>query len=144
MVTCALFLAYAVLMLTTRFFDPKQNRESSKKKRTIYSALVFSTVKMSVVIAIVIVAAQATQYPLSDLLWLTGLRFNWRTIGSGIIAALGFALIYIGWHALSARISAPRAGESIPSNGLIESLPSRLPTLALMFGSIGVKSLHST
>lgn len=139
MITCAILVAYALLILATILVDPKQKRAVARKQRTIYFTLALSTVKMSIAIAVVIAVVLIARRPWAAFPALAGLKLDWRAAAAGLIAALGFVVLYISWHMVRERITTQPGGNN-RSEGLIASLPSRLPALIMVFGLISVEA----
>ena len=138
--TIAILSAYVVLLFISIFFDPKKTTIQSGKRYSIYQMLVFSTVKMLIAIAIVIIVAVIINFPVASILGVSSFLMNWQAIGQGLIAVLGFVLIYIVWQLLSTRFSSRTTKTESREKGMISLLPNRWLPLIGTFAIISFEA----
>ncbi|MBE0433170.1 CPBP family intramembrane metalloprotease [candidate division WOR-3 bacterium] len=138
MLTVAIAGAYVLLILISLFLDPK--RRGGTQGYFIYKALLFSTLKMLIVIGLVVVFAILGRKELAQVLGLSGFIMNWQGLGFGVLAAVGFVAIYVFWKVIASRFKTERGETANSGSRLVESLPRHwLP----LIGTFGVISLEA-
>jgi len=138
-ITLTIFIAYAGLMVLSLILDPKRKKIRSRVKGSILYMLLFSTFKMLFAIAIVIAVILASRTNLSRAVGFSGFSFSPQSIGYGVIAAIGFVVIYVLWQAFISRFSKGTQSEESAS-GIIDMLPRRWLPLIIVFVAISLEA----
>jgi membrane protease YdiL (CAAX protease family) len=138
-ITLAIFIAYAALIALSLILDPKKRRAQPGAKRSIFRVLLFSTCKMLLAIAIVIVACLVSRINLLCTLGFSGLLLNWQGLGFGIVAAVGFVMIYLLWQVSVSRVFKKSQADENKSD-LIDLLPKQWLPLVSVFLIISLEA----
>lgn len=138
-ITLAIFIAYVVLIVLSLILDPKRRRVRPGGRRSIFRVLLFSTFKMLLVIGIIIVLSLVSRTNLSSVLGFSGFSVSWQGVGFGVIAAIGFILIYLFWQVIVSRFSKKIQSDEDKS-GLIALLPRQWLPLVGIFLIISLEA----
>jgi len=137
--TLTIFIAYVVLIVLSLILDPKRKKTHRRRKGSILYVLLFSIFKMLFVIGIAIVVILVSGTNLSRALGFSGFSFSPQGIGFGIVAAIGFVVIYVLWQ-----VSVPRIFKKTQSDenksGLIDLLPKQWLPLVGIFLIISLEA----
>ena len=131
-ITIAIFIAYVVLIVSSLVLDPKSRKVRPGGRRSIFRVLLFSTLKMVSVIGIVFVASYISSTNLSIVPGFCGFSLNWKGLGFGFVAALGFVVIYLFWQVSVSHMFKKSQSEANKS-GLIDLLPKQWLPLVGVF-----------
>jgi membrane protease YdiL (CAAX protease family) len=130
-ISLSICVSYTLLILLTLFLDPKRKSGQRGQKYTMSHLLLFSSVKMLLIIGVVIATAAISGALQYVVIGFSDVSFNWQTLGLGVIAAFGFVVIYSFWQIIVSRVSARiRSDES--TSHLVRLLPRKwLPLVGL-------------
>lgn len=122
MYTLAVVGSYLLLLFISYFLDPK--RKGGARKYSILHLCVFSTSKMLFVIGFVVTFALLGKNDMPQALGVSGFSSSWHSLVFGVLAAVGFILIYVVWQVVAPR-SEMKSEETHSTESRIKGL---LPT----------------
>ncbi|UCF70529.1 MAG: CPBP family intramembrane metalloprotease [candidate division WOR-3 bacterium] len=138
MFTVVIAGSYLLLLLISIFLDPKRKRAA--KKFSIFQLLLFSTLKMLLVIGVVVAFAFIYKIDMPGTLGLSVLSVSRQSLGFGALTALGFIVIYVIWQLVALRFVAKREDTRDADSGIMGSLPSRWFPLVGVFAVISLQA----
>ncbi|UCD19246.1 MAG: CPBP family intramembrane metalloprotease [candidate division WOR-3 bacterium] len=138
MFTVVIAGSYLLLLLISVFLDPKRKR--NVKRFSIFQLLLFSTLKLLLVIGVVIAFALFYQKDMPGTLGVSDFSFSVKSLGLGVLTAVGFIAIYIIWQLVVSRFAAKREDTRDADSGIVGSLPGRWFPLVGVFAVISVQA----
>lgn len=104
LVIISIVFLYILLLLITRFIDPKGRGVEVLKKWSIYNLILFSAGKMLLIIILFIVIAFQTNYKLTSLLGLSEISLSLPSLGLGVLFAFCFVIFHLIWKSITTNI----------------------------------------